>query len=245
MGCDIHIIAEVKENGKWRQSTDKVFLNPYYRPDETPESDPENWHRDQYQVSPPSNRNYDWFSILADVRNGFGFAKVSTGDGFNIISAPKGIPEDCCDEWREHTEDWSGDMHSHSFLSIEDFDNFDWNQTTIKYGIIPISHYEKIRGTNNTPDSWSGGVMGPNLVTINLKTANDLLDGKITKETAFALFPENIEELMAKGPDVYVQHEWKIKYSEWFKDSLENTVEPLRKLKEKYEDARIVFGFDN
>lgn len=39
MGCDIHIIAEVKKEGQWVLNTE-----------------------------PPSGRSYDWFSILADVR---------------------------------------------------------------------------------------------------------------------------------------------------------------------------------
>jgi hypothetical protein len=40
------------------------------------------------------NRNYDVFSILADVRNGYGFAGVKTSSGFTPIAGGRGLPDD-------------------------------------------------------------------------------------------------------------------------------------------------------
>ena len=47
-------------------------------------------------------RNYDVFSILANVRNGYGFAGVRTSGGFNPISDGRGIPADLGEEIRSH-----------------------------------------------------------------------------------------------------------------------------------------------
>ena len=40
------------------------------------------------------DRNYDVFSILADVRNGYGFAGVRTSTGFDPIAPGRGLPSD-------------------------------------------------------------------------------------------------------------------------------------------------------
>lgn len=49
-----------------------------------------------------NGRNYDVFSILANVRNGYGFAGVLTSSGFNPITSGRGIPDDLSDEIRAH-----------------------------------------------------------------------------------------------------------------------------------------------
>ena len=67
MGCDIHSLAQVRKNGKW------VTV---------------------LQTVAGDHRNYDTFAVLADVRNGYGFAGCDTGDGFEPISEPKGFPSD-------------------------------------------------------------------------------------------------------------------------------------------------------
>ena len=40
------------------------------------------------------DRHYDVFAILADVRNGYGFAGVRTGSGFDPIAPGRGLPSD-------------------------------------------------------------------------------------------------------------------------------------------------------
>lgn len=69
-------------------------------------------------------RNYNLFSILANVRNGVGFAGCKTGEGFEPIAMPRGFPADaspavkkanCCgrtvgeeteEEWRVQAMNW-------------------------------------------------------------------------------------------------------------------------------------------
>lgn len=249
MGCDIHIKCEIKRKDKWEVNSDKVFPNPWYK-----EGSDDEWNKDKFQEIPDDGRNYDWFAILADVRNGRGFAGISTGSGFDVIAEPKGVPEDATDEWKKEVERWDCDMHSHSYLTLEDFDNFDWNQFTMKYGVISLKQYEGLRGTSESPESWCGASSGGNIITVNTDIADAILadpeiglrveeDEGFWREKVVTIDEENGKP--ASEFDVKVSYEWPVHYSEWFEHKIKNVVEPMRKLKETYGDVRIVFGFDN
>jgi len=248
MGCDIHIKCEVKRKDKWELNTDKVFPNPWYK-----EGSEDKWNKDEFQDIPDDGRNYDWFAILADVRNGRGFAGVSTGSGFDVIAEPRGVPEDATEEWKEEVKSWDCDMHSQSYLTLEDFDNFDWNQFTMKYGVISLGQYEKLRGTTNCPNSWSGASCGGNIITVSTDIADAILANPeigLKVEEGKGFWRDKIVTIDKNGKpasefDIKVSYEWPVHYSEWFEHKIKNVVEPMRKLKETYGDVRIVFGFDN
>lgn len=293
MGCDIHPIAEVKENGVWRLNTDEVFKNPYYREDEKdkPKDEQWDWSLNQFDSTPSRSRNYDWFSILANVRNGYGFAGVPTGQGFDVIKHPNGLPDDISkeallmffipisnDPELQDEEDengkyyvsmdnairWGGeiievngqkyvedpDLHSANFITAEEFEKFDWNQLTMKTGVISLEQYKKFKGTNQAPDGWSGGISGGDIITISEEEADKVLNSK----TDIPLTKSGDRFFTGKGEDetrpasewsINVQYSWSVLYSEWFEHNIKDTIEPLKQLAEKYEDARMVFAFDN
>lgn len=256
MGCDIHGFCEVKENGVWKVNTKKVFMNGYYISDEELEKRRENrpdytrldFQKNEFNAHPDDGRSYDWFAILADVRNGRGFAGTITGDGFNIIAEPRGVPEDATSKWKKQVKEWEGDMHSHSYLYLKDFDNFDWSQTTQKQGVISLEQYKELRGTNNCPEIWSGGVGGPGLVTVDMDSADKILSGEtvVVENRNWVGDLENVIHVnLESGHGIHVLYTWDVLYSEWFDYKIKGVIEPLRKLKEKYEDVRYVFGFDN
>jgi hypothetical protein len=248
MGCDIHNIVEVKIDGKWVPNPKPVFKNSYYKADETtkPKEDQWEWALNEFETSPSTDRNYDWFAILADVRNGRGFAGVSTGAGFDVIVDPRGIPSDASDEWLETTKEWDCDMHSHSFLYIDDFDKFDWNQMTVKYGVISLEEYKQLRDDNESPDSWCGATSGGNIIIISEDEADKVLDGKKTILTRSDDWLDKDEVTKPVDEwDISVEYSWSVLYSEWFESNIKNIVKPLRELGELYEDVRFVFGFDN
>jgi len=87
MGSDIHMITQVRENGEWRTKHDAFN----YR-----------------------TRNYSVFGMLADVRNGRGFAGAVYGTGFIPISEPKGLPDDLREKMYkildEYDEEWAEDQ---------------------------------------------------------------------------------------------------------------------------------------
>lgn len=261
MGCDIHGFCEVKENGVWKLNTKKVFKNPYYLSTEEVKEiqakDPGyeilEWQRDQFREHPSDTRSYDWFAILANVRNGWGFAGITTGEGFSIIDEPRGVPDDCTPEWKEQVDQWRGDMHSHSYLSVEDFDNFNWNQLTNKQGVIPLDEYKKLAGTNQCPGSWSGGISGPNIITVDEDAAEKILREQSVVVDEYVIPDRRLTRDKSKGHlvslesghNIWVLYKWTILYSDWFEYKIESIVKPMRTLRKEYEEVRYVFGFDN
>ena len=127
------------------------------------------------------------------------------------------------------------DYHSDSYITVDDFDNFDWNQMTMKYGVVSLEQYKTLKGTADAPESWCGGTSGPDVVTVSQEEADAIL-----KDPDMLIEGRKASEL-----SVNVAYEWPVQYREWFKHKIEGIVEPLRKLKESNEDARIVFTFDN
>jgi hypothetical protein len=82
MGCDMHAHIEVKMEGKWR-----------------------------HYSAPSINRNYDFFALIAGVRN---------YDNIKPISKPKGIPKDVTYITKKHYESWGLDAHDASWLGVEE-----------------------------------------------------------------------------------------------------------------------------
>jgi hypothetical protein len=96
MGCDIHCWAEVRKNGKW-EKVGKAFPNPWHDPEEHAK-DPKDTFYEPLTDQPYEGRSYNTFAILANVRNGRGFAGCDTGDPFVPIAMPKGFPDDASPE---------------------------------------------------------------------------------------------------------------------------------------------------
>lgn len=240
MGCDIHMFAEVKikrrdKKQEW-MTVGKVFKDEYYKKnqptymstygDEKSENAYE-WNN-KLTMHPYDARNYDVFAILADVRNGRGFAGSDTGDGFNPIADPKGVPEDASDYYKKVVDEWAGDGHSHSYFSMEELDAYDWNQTTKHRGWVGPDQY-KVFKEKGHPEMWSGMVMGGDTKHITNKEMDEVLAGTFVIEGS-----------------AYTQVEWEEGYmasAKWFVESMKQ-VKRLKKLK-GVTDVRIVFFFDN
>jgi len=106
MGCDIHGWMETKHGGS---NNVKVWWNQ--------------------ELEVPRDRNYDFFGILADVRN---YA------GAKPISEPKGVPSDVSEEVKEEIEHWGADGHSYSYVTLKEFDDYDWESESIDGRISTI-----------------------------------------------------------------------------------------------------------
>lgn len=123
------------------------------------------------------DRDYDSFAVLANVRNGTGFAGCKTSDGFNSISEPRGLPEWLeVDESGEHIKDtdiWLGE-HSFSFVTLAELLDFDWSQEVIRRGVVPLAEYKRWSKDRTfrmeydfpsvAPREYSGDVCGPTVV---------------------------------------------------------------------------------
>lgn len=130
MGTDIHIVAEVKRDGKWHLS----------------------------DVSVPRDRNYDTFGILANVRNGFGFAGVKTGEPLTPISLPRGLPKDMSEALKEKLSPDSyflGD-HSFSYITLKEMLEYDYNGLVAECGMVTHAAAEAFRKEGKLPEEWCG-----------------------------------------------------------------------------------------
>ena len=101
MGCDIHMFVEVKQkDNDWWQSFDAIFPYPYYHPENAPTR-----YNKQFTDEPYNDRNYDLFSALAGVRNGYAFAGCDTGDAIKPIQDPRGLPDNVSDEVKKESDE--------------------------------------------------------------------------------------------------------------------------------------------
>lgn len=99
MGCDIHMILEVKANDKWIGLNTFQYFSRHAVEADMPHS--ELPHTSQYFFWLVRARNYTLFGKLAGVRT----------DG----PEPRGVPEDASELARMIIEDWDCDGHSHSW----------------------------------------------------------------------------------------------------------------------------------
>lgn len=135
MGTDIYLYAEIKKDGAWHLLGELKENREYY-PEDNPNSQPLN------PVELYNGRNYDLFSILADVRNPNG--KTLDNKPFDVIAPPRGLPEDLSAEIRNWLKNWeyedddesgvgSSGVGSPSWLLLSEVLQFDWDGKVMHY----------------------------------------------------------------------------------------------------------------
>lgn len=153
MGCDIHAAIEYRTGDQWKAL---MFPNRYYSKE-----------YDEMSARLDLQRDYDLFAILANVRNGRGFAGVKTGNGFRSISDNRGLPEDISAEARE--TGCTGD-HSETWVSLCEILQFDWQQIATLHGVLDaptFERFDRMRQWNEPPSQWSGDVFGGSVVKLS------------------------------------------------------------------------------
>lgn len=262
MGCDIHFYVERRnKKGVW------VFTKPVKPPCNTCEGTGKKqfapkataeynadvgapcWFCDGKGIDPYpsyySGRNYDLFAMLADVRNGRGFAGIKTGEGFNPIAEPKGLPDDASKQMKKAAEDYGEDGHSHSYLTLAELEKYDWDQVTQHQGYVTSYEYEEWveKGKVGGPSSWCGGVSGGSVkIVTNFQMEELIREGKAGKKSEEKVGPFGI------GASYYTPIKWHEYYRESAGSFYTKTLPALRELAEKHggpENIRIVFFFDN
>ena len=261
MGTDIHLIVEQKRNGKWKRVDPPASYprDPWVlkqikeyeeRQTDAERADPNGMYayyiekrdRDWY-----SHRNYRVFSILADVRNGHGFAGVKTGEGFVPISQPKGLPPDCScyngddNDPKNGREPFGFGYHSFSWLTVKELLDYDWQQIANNCGVISWEEFVKRQETGFTgePNGWSGSIGGGGIVTLEEAEAKKEYE---SEKALKAVIKDAIIDTKTKR---FVRVWWKLTYSEATCGFDKNVVSHLAALDDNMENVRIVFGFDS
>ena len=147
MGCDIHMYVETRKNDKWNK------VGPTWKM--------EYW--DGLSDEPYEGRNYRLFGLLANVRNGYGFAGCDTGNAITPIDMPRGLPADVSYQIQKISDNWGEDGHSHSWFTLKELLDVDWhgNVLTIR-GYVSKQEAEEFRKNATLPSSWCGGTTNPN-----------------------------------------------------------------------------------
>ncbi len=246
MGTDIHMAAEVRKNGKWELVRAKVFKNDWYEPNPAKQN---KFNREKFTNIPYDDRNYNLFAMLADVRNGYGFAGCITGQHINPISAPKGYPEDLSDELRADVErdiystdeySWSDDRpylsndHSGSWLTLKELLDYNWEQVHKTIGYLSKSEYEESIYKGKHPEAWCGGIGGGNTVIVSEQEMIDIIEGRYPVKS----YQEYYTQCAFPG------RTYKEKAGKFYTE----TIPALKKLIPEggtAEDVRIVFDFDS
>lgn len=216
MGCDIHMIVEKSTQGGWIEvhNTRKSVcrwcdgLGHYSgRPKDLCYSC--KGEKVVLEGFDPG-RNYRLFSILADVRNSW---------DIEPIAEPRGLPEDTtCDFWL-------GD-HSHSWLSLRELIEHDWDQVFKLNGWLNAKEYAVFR-ERGIPVSWCRRVSG----------------GKVKHITN-----TEMDKILEEGPpddcSYYTEVSWVASqryYTEYFLNEVVGRLVALG----HPDEIRIVFGFDS
>jgi hypothetical protein len=264
MGCDIHLYLEKrvyryddkeKKNGIW-VNADKWTRNHRLALYPDDEDERNEWELD-YHDRIYTGRNYDLFAILANVRNGYGFAGVPTGSGFVPIAMPKCFPEDVSLTVKRESDGWGCDGHSHSWFTLKELLDYDWEQGVTEHqGVVSAEEY-KVFKKEGKPKSWCGMISGVGIEFISNEEMDQYIEG--TSDLPSEMEHELSEEEGAEATKTkvkcryYTTIQWKEGYKACCRHFVEETIPKLQnmvgtewgKLVPEPEDLRIVFWFDN
>ena len=127
MGCDIHASLEYLNDYNWSS------MNLHIKNDELVDYD-------------FTDRSYIRFSILAGVRNDY---------KLKPISEPRGFPEDASKETKEFYNEWLGDAHSASWLTLKELKDNIQNYSKIKVtGMLSPAQAVSLDDKGVIPDCW-------------------------------------------------------------------------------------------
>lgn len=221
MGCDIHFYVESRnwDDTRW-VSRDKWQADTY-----TDGDDCDGLWADGFY----NGRNYNLFAILANVRNGRGFAGCYTGSGFRPMCEPRGLPEDVTLLVRHASDRYGVDGHSHSWLLLSELLEFDWDgQSTMLHGFFSKEEYEEFK-ESGVARSYCGGISGN-----NIRTAN---------EPAYIAMRES--GTLNSQYEWFVECDWPETYRQAVGENWFQCLDELAKLNKDPAKVRIVFWFDN
>lgn len=206
MGCDIHFCTERLYKGRW-VNTDYWQINPW-------KTEKEYEHIEVY-----GDRNYELFSILADVRS---------KETSKPMSQPKGLPEDITEETRYILiEDLAGDGHSLSHHYLDELYNYWINmpEETERCGVLVGETLEKFDKEGIEPECWCSWYGGPQP------------QGFRTWKTKHNPMDNMMKTLLCH---------WHCRCWDWMKLDYIKSSEEIKEFVQEYgKQYRILFGFDN
>jgi hypothetical protein len=281
MGSDIHSYAELRgPDGIWR-AVGEVFPYPYFHEDK-PESDWQCWdergeneveqHTDLWEhgpncwrdnhsktVQPIVRRNYDLFAILANVRNGRGFAGVPTGSGFEPVAPNRGIPDDVDPRIKRYYDGWGSDAHSATWLTLAELKKYDWHgQESTHIGVVPARLRDDLMADMDSPDRTDEERARLQEVIDRIETYEKMQAEGRTAPRQWSSWVDGRNILvmgdeeynkrkeigdLPPGKSIYVAIAWKTTYYESVSDFVDETIPLLEQIGDP-DNVRVVCWFD-
>lgn len=244
MGTDLHLFVEQRlEDGRWAaiRPPDEFVLWGGDR--EEVENDAKEWEMPELVWQWNMHRNYRLFSILADVRNGFGFAGCDTGDGFVPIAQPRGLPDDLSPELASMRPD-----HDASWLLWEEVAEYPhWREGMTKHrgwvDAFNYRHWVVEQKRIGAPFYYIGGAAGPGVRLVEQKE----LDRQL--ETIPVLELEKLRKSFATHgsifDNIYTVVEWPGSYREAVGTQWWRFFEVVQGYGINAKNLRLVFYFDS
>lgn len=223
MGSDIHYNFQKKQGDEWvdldlDKSSELVETETGWR-----------FKEKQFRI----NRHYQLFAVLADVRNGFGFAGCITGIPVVPISMPRGLPDDVEEERYDEDEDcWYNDYGDHSFSWLLGSEMLEWWEnapTVTKIGILTLEDFLNWDGKSEYEGSWCGGIGGPD---IHVYDTLEKDDAWIIRNFDFKQYSHI----------THVRTSWQVDLKNELSYFFDGMIKPLV---DEYGEIRFVFGFDS
>lgn len=219
MGTDIHTTFQAKRKLPAVGNENPEDISEW---EDIPGSDVEIDNYSRWGIS----RHYLLFAVLADVRNGFGFAGTETHIPLVPISEPHGCPDD----FEPNEYDW---YHSTSWLSGEEM--MAWfngdSINIVSTGIIDKATFDTWDG--NDPESYCGNIFGDGIVI----GSDPVSFFRVMGQDA------DISQLAAPINEntTHVRVHWQTNVQ----SEVAYFFNAVQKLIEKYGEIRLVMGFDS
>lgn len=151
MGCDIHMYVEYKRKN---MNNEEVWIHgDYFKPNPCFAMFDKNDINDEpafERIELHGNRDYTLFSTLAGVRD--------YTDMVIPVAPPKGEPNDCSEYVKEEMQQWEGDAHTHSYLTLKELKDYQATNPVMHYtGLISPSQLKAFDEHGTKPQSWCQG----------------------------------------------------------------------------------------
>jgi len=211
MGTDIHALVRVVKNGKEvrRVEVPDIFLD----------------------------RDYDFFAVLANVRNGVGFALSERyTNKAKFYSDERGFPDGFEPPIYENETyfekgHWAG-YHDFGYVTLSELvSNYKFAiQTVERVGIFTLDEYtKKLRG--DTDYGWCGGVSGNKVIILEGQ------DISLSFISELAKLEHNTNKI------IHIKHRWE---AQPFKEKIDELIKFLGLCKKEIdEESQFIFGFDS
>lgn len=213
-------------------------------------------------------RHYLLFGALANVRNGYGFGGVVTGDAIPPICKPRGLPKDVLNTFT--LDDCDLGDHTFSWLTVEEMlEWYDGGINLVKKRDIVSKEYYDQWDKKSKPSERGRCVFGQREIVVDaagyesLKTVLTTLGGSVVDTHTDVFIRDQLSVDMNKAlTEEFLQKtgmtlafavsqlfnsvtsvivEWDLD----FKVEMKYFFDEMRRLKDTYGTVRMVFGFDN